>query len=171
MGLTNRKVAVFAMCLASGSALAGKDVAPIENENYKKECGSCHVPYSPGLMPARSWEKLMANLADHFGDNAELPADEQKILMDYLVENAADKSKYKRSVKIMQSLSAGETPTRITEIKYIVNKHHEVPKRLIVDNPEVKSLSRCDACHPKGVEGSFSEGEVKIPGAGRWEDD
>lgn len=171
MKSTREKLAVLALCIASGSALAGQDVAPVDNQDYAKECGSCHFPYQPGLMPARSWEKLMANLADHFGDNAELPAGEQKMLTEYLVANAADKSKFKRSVKIMKSVAAGQTPTRITEIRYIVDKHDEVPKRLIVDNPEVKSLSRCDACHIKAAEGSYSEGEIKIPGAGRWEDD
>ena len=28
------------------------DVAPVKNERYKAECGSCHFAYQPGLLPA-----------------------------------------------------------------------------------------------------------------------
>ena len=37
-------------------------VAPVENPQYLEECGSCHFPYQPGLLPARSWTKVMAGL-------------------------------------------------------------------------------------------------------------
>ena len=39
---------------------------------YTDACGSCHLVYQPGLLPARSWDRIMATLSDHFGDNAEL---------------------------------------------------------------------------------------------------
>ena len=47
-----------------------RDVAAVENPLYQEECGSCHMAYPPGLLPGRSWEKLMTGLADHFGENA-----------------------------------------------------------------------------------------------------
>ena len=50
------------------------DVAAIANPVYKEECGSCHMAYPPGLLPARSWTKVMSGLDNHFGDNAELDA-------------------------------------------------------------------------------------------------
>ncbi|MCW9089130.1 MAG: diheme cytochrome c, partial [Gammaproteobacteria bacterium] len=28
------------------------DVAPVKNELYQSECGSCHFAYQPGLLPA-----------------------------------------------------------------------------------------------------------------------
>lgn len=165
----NLKGYAVLLILFSGSALASKDVAPVTNELYKSECSACHMAYQPGFLPARSWEKIFSNLHDHFGENAELPADDAKILKAYAMENAADHSDYKRSVKVMKSLSSRDTPLRITEIKYIINKHHEVPNRLIKSNPKVKSLSRCEACHTRADTGSYSEHEVKIPGGGRWE--
>jgi len=39
---------------------------------YTDACGSCHLVYQPGLLPARSWDRIMTALSDHFGDNAEL---------------------------------------------------------------------------------------------------
>lgn len=149
----------------------GADVAPVANALYARECGSCHFAYQPGLLPARSWQKLMGNLADHFGDNAELPQEDAAAVADYLVRNAADRSNYRRSVKIAGSLSARQTPLRITQAPYIAGKHREIPARLVTGNPKVKSLSQCAACHAKAEAGSFSECDINIPGYGRWEND
>ena len=65
-------------------------VAPVTNPQYIDECGSCHMAYQPGLLPARSWQKIMGGLADHFGDNAELDPDVLVGLTAYLVDNSAD---------------------------------------------------------------------------------
>lgn len=153
----------------SCSVFAGKDVAPVNNELYKSECSACHMAYQPGFLPARSWEKMINNLADHFGENAELGENDRKAIMDYAMQNAADFSNFKRSKKIMRSLSANETPLRITEVRYIIKKHDELSDKHVKNNPEVKSLSRCELCHTKADTGSYSEREIKIPGFRHWE--
>jgi len=146
-------------------------VAPVKNAFYLEECGSCHFPYQPGLLPARSWSKLMAGLDEHFGENAELPAEDSQTIEGYLVENAADKSNHKRSKKIMRHMSSTDTPLRITETRYFIKKHDELSRRMVQDNPQVESFSRCDSCHKTAAKGSFEEDDVKIPGFGQWEDD
>ncbi len=146
-------------------------VAPVENPYYLEECGSCHFAYQPGLLPARSWSKLMAGLDDHFGENAELPAEDAKILEDYLVGNSADKSNHKRSKKIMKRMPSTDTPLRITETRYFIKKHDELSRNMVQGNPQVESISRCDSCHKQAAKGSFEEDEIEIPGFGRWEDD
>lgn len=148
----------------------GAEVGAVPNERYQKECGACHLAYPPGLLPARSWRKLMGGLSDHFGDNAELDPADQKAIADYLTANAADRSEAKRSMKIVRSLRPDETPIRISEVPYIVNKHREIPARMIQGNPEVKSLGRCNACHAGADKGSFHEESVSIPGYGRFDD-
>lgn len=147
------------------------DVAPIKNETYVNECASCHFGYAPGLLPARSWQKLMSGLSDHFGDNAELDQESYAAVLKYLVENAADKSDYKRSVRINKSLAADETPIRITETAYFKRKHRELSEETIRNIPEIGSYSNCIACHRGAETGSFNEHEIRIPGSfGRWED-
>lgn len=148
----------------------GPDVAPITNALYRQECASCHMAYPPGLLPARSWAKLMANLADHFGDNAELAPEDQKAITTFLTAHAADRATEKRARKIANSLRSGETPLRITETPYIRSKHRELPARLVTGNPKVKSLAQCNACHRRAEAGSYQEREIDIPGYGRWED-
>jgi len=105
-----------AALLASGGAIAEeesftqwwmspwrhKEVKPVANKTWDEECGGCHLAYQPGLLPARSWEKLLTEpaLADHFGDDASLDAETLKEIRDYALANAADKSYHKRSRKI-----------------------------------------------------------------------
>lgn len=148
----------------------GADVAPVTNDLYREECGACHFAYQPGLLPERSWRRLLVGLDDHFGDNAELLPEEGRAIIDYLVSNAADTSGHKRSVRIMSSLQSQDTPLRITETPYIQHKHRKLPARAIVENPWIKSLSACNSCHTRADKGDFDDDEVEIPGLGRWED-
>lgn len=142
----------------------------VDNEKYLKECGACHFAYQPGLLPAASWERVMANLSDHFGENAELPAGEANTIRNYLLNNAAGRVSATLPQKMLQGSDARQPVIRITETPYFKKKHDEVPPKMVKNNPEVRSLSRCDVCHARAAEASFSEREIKIPGYGRWED-
>jgi len=145
-------------------------VAPVDNPLYAAECSGCHMAYPPGLLPARSWNKLMAGLDEHFGDNAELDPVVHRKISDYLVASSADSSDYRRSRRIMRGLPADQSPVRISDLPYIRHEHDELPARVVRDNPEVRSLSNCDACHQGAQKGSFSEHDIRIPGYGRWDD-
>lgn len=145
-------------------------VAPVDNPQYLEECGSCHFPYQPGLLPARSWTRVMAGLENHFGESAELPLGDVQSITGYLVKNAADDANYRRSRKIMKSLLPGDAPIRVSETPYFVKKHNELSSKMVQENPKVASISRCDACHTKASTGSFSEREIVIPGFGAYEE-
>lgn len=146
------------------------DVAPVNNAQYKEECGSCHMAFQPGFLPARSWDKLMSGLEDHFGESAEMDAVDQKVLTDYLKENAADHSNYKKSRSFNRSVARNAAPLRISEVRYFIKEHDELSRRMVQDNPEVKSFSKCEACHQSAEQGSYDEDQVYIPGYGRWDD-
>jgi len=150
-----------------------KGVKPVFNSNYESSCGECHFAYFPGLLPGRSWKKLMEpkSLEDHFGENAELEESDRREILNFLVRNAADRSHYKRSIKIARSLRDGSTPLRITEVPYIKHKHSEIPKKLIQGNKKVRSLSNCLKCHTQAKEqGVFDDDTVFISGYGEWDD-
>ncbi len=146
------------------------DVAPVDNAFYKEECGSCHFPYQPGLLPARSWQRLMGGLEDHFAENAELEAADARQLTTYLTENAADTSDYKRSRGISRSLAKDDVPLRVSTTRYFKRKHHELPDRMVKNNPEVRSFSNCELCHARAAQGSYNEHQVKVPGYAGWDD-
>jgi cytochrome c553 len=143
---------------------SGRGVPPVQNEQYRTECASCHMAYSPGLLPARSWERMMTGLDDHFGDNAELDPDTAATIRKYLVDNAADRVNYRRSAKILRTIGPNEAPLRVSETPYLVRKHDEIPAHMIKGNPKVKSLSNCVACHTRAEEGEFNDDNVRIPG-------
>jgi hypothetical protein len=145
-------------------------VIAVNNPLYMEECGSCHMAYSPGLLPSNGWTKLMLGLEDHFGDNAELDAETQQTVTGYLSANSASQSDYRRSRKLNQSINPNDVPIRISKIPYFINKHNEIPDRMVSGNPKVNSLSHCNSCHTKAEQGSFSEREIDIPDYGEWND-
>lgn len=147
------------------SARSGTPMDPL----YVEECGACHDPYPAWALPARSWDKMMGGLADHFGDNAELPADTAAAITRYLRANAADASPRGEAHEFLRGVGRNDAPQRITELPHFKKEHREVPRRAFRRNPDLK-LGQCGACHTKADQGSYREGEIDIPGVGRWED-
>lgn len=135
--------------------------APMD-PTYRAECGSCHMSYPPGLLPERSWTKMMTGLKDHFGENATLDQESADKVRTFLTENAADKSPLRRSQKIAKSIPSRESPLRITDTKYFKRQHHEVGQK-VWSRKMIGSPANCAACHSRAEEGVFSEDEVRIP--------
>lgn len=145
-------------------------IEPVSNSVYQQECGACHFPYQPGLLPARSWEKILADLEDHFGEDASLDPAVVAGLKDYAISHAADNTDYRRSRTIARSLGHNEVPPRITEMRYFKHEHREIPRRMVSDNDRVRSLSNCNSCHTTAARGNYSERGINIPGFGYWEE-
>ena len=146
------------------------DVAPVNNQLYIKECGSCHFPYQAGLLPANAWNKMMANLENHFNSDASLSLENFQTISKYLNDNSAEKNmQYKRSNRIVSSLNANQVPDSISTTPYMVKKHREIRKDLITQ-PEVKGLFNCIACHTTADKGMYGERDIKIPNFGKWEE-
>lgn len=145
-------------------------ISSVEQKRYMEECGSCHFPYQPGLLPPVSWEKVMATLDDHFGENAELDEASINKIRSFLLNNAAGRVNYGLPNKIVAAERGGVAPRRITQTRYFLHEHDEISERLVRDNPEVKSFSNCDSCHTTAKQGLYDEERVRIPGYGRWDD-
>lgn len=136
---------------------------------YREECSSCHFAYPAGLLPASSWQAIMAGLEDHFGESAELDKDTLQQLNAYLLRNAADNGDYQNRRYL--GLSSPSKPVlRITELPYFIKEHDEVPSQWVEGNDKVGSFSQCDSCHQTAAQGDFDEDAVVIPGYGRWDD-
>ena len=142
-----------------------RGVEPVNNELYQEECGACHFAYQPGLLPERSWRKMMSQeaLVDHFGEDVSFE-DEAVLnkLTTYLIEGASDKTSYSRSKKILRSIRPNQTPLRISKTPYIVRKHREISDYLI-EQKTVGSLANCSACHNGAERGDFDDDSVTIP--------
>jgi hypothetical protein len=105
---------------------------------YKAECGSCHVPYPPKLLPASSWEQLMARLDKHFGSDASLEPKLHAEIGRYLAAHAG-----------RRAAPPGAEP-RITQTRWFLKEHRkEIPAG---GNP-----ADCASCH-KGADNGIYEG-------------
>jgi len=144
------------------------NLSAVKNDLYVAECASCHMAYPPGLLPTRSWQKMMTTLNKHFGEDASLDAASVTELTRYLTDNSHTTARYTQ--RMQRNLPADQTPLRITELDYFKHHHAELPPRLHRDNPKVGSLSNCIACHSNAEKASFREREINIPGYGRWDD-
>ncbi len=129
---------------------------------WKSECASCHMAYPPGLLPQRSWQKLMAGLNKHFGADASLDAASLTGITEYLVKNGAEQNTSRRSSRFLQSIAPGETPLRISETSYFEREHRKVtPETWKL--PKVGSKANCNVCHSDAESGEFSGRYVKVP--------
>ena len=129
---------------------------------YRKECGSCHMAFPPNALPAKSWQIMMADLQDHFGDDASIEEPARKEIQDFLVKNSADTSLEEASIKFIRSIGKDDPPLRITEIRYWKDKHKSV-QQAIYRRETIKSRINCVACHKWAEYGSFEDSDIKIP--------
>ncbi len=151
-----------ALLASGGMEEGGRSMPVVSNAKWAAECSSCHILYHPGLLPERSWHKMMSGLDKHFGENASLDATTQKEITAFLALNSADKQDNRRAKRINQSIPANSTPLRITETRYFTSKHDEVSANTF-KRKSIGSASNCVACHKNAEKGDFSESQIKIP--------
>lgn len=131
------------------------------NAGYEATCGACHFAYQPWLLPAASWEGLLAGLNDHFGEAVTTTAAQKQALRSYLLENAADKSTNKRARKMLKGLE-GQPPQRITQLPCFQRKHSRLGAE-VAKRASVGGLGNCPACHTTAAQGDYDDDNVKVP--------
>jgi len=129
----------IALLLALGTLpAAADDVRLPASPAYRSECGSCHVPYPPQLLPAASWRALMARLERHFGSDASLDA-----------ATAAEIGRYLERHAGRRAAPAGAEP-RITGTRWFRNEHRN-------EIPAGKNPADCGACHAGAEKGAYDD--------------
>jgi Dihaem cytochrome c len=117
---------------------------------YTQECGSCHTPFPPGLLPKESWQRLMDNLPRHYGSDASVDAAAQRSISAWLVSNASTR------------VRSAPPEDRITKSDWFRREHREVPAAAW-SRPAIKSAANCGACHDGAAQGLYDEDSVHIP--------
>ena len=152
--LTPMLTVLAALLLFASSAYAGSDwMPPVRDATVKKECGTCHMAFQPGFLPARSWNRMLGSLADHFGEDASLADEKIEIIRAYLTANAGDVVNQGRAAKYMQWVAPGGTPQRITENPDFLRKHRFPDS--VWNDPKVVTRSNCLACHVGAERGLY----------------
>lgn len=162
MKLTQFWILAATAALAANAAVAhakyngedrGKPVMPTQsNAQWVAECGSCHMAFPPGLLPAASWKKVMGGLDKHFDTDASLPPADTQAITNYLVKHASNR------------WTANTAPLKITDGEWFKTKHRasEIDPA-VWQRASVKSPSNCIACHRAADKGEFDDDTVRIP--------
>ena len=119
---------------------------------YTAECAACHTAYAPGLLPARSWQRIMTGLDKHYGTDASLDDATVKQLSTWLQANAGT---YKRVVE-------APPQDRLTRSAWFERKHREVPVA-VWKHASIQSAANCAACHAGADKGDFDDDNVRLP--------
>jgi len=158
-------ISLLAFSLPSAKAHGddGGDALPrLTHKNWQQECASCHIAYAPSFLPKASWRRMMGGLDNHFGENASLDPATQADILKFLEANSADATPSKMGRRVMQGMGAKDAPLRITETRWFVKKHDEVP-RATWSRKSVGSAANCAACHRQAEKGVFDDDAVRIP--------
>lgn len=156
--ILSRIIQATALFLVLTQASAATDPGAVI---YKSECSACHIAYPTQFLSTQSWDAVLKNLSDHFGDNAELTPEDTAAVKLFLDNNNYDQSRIKR--RYGNRFDSNGTPLRISETRIFRAIHHEIPARYVTQNPKVKSYANCSACHRGADHGNFDEDEVRVP--------
>ncbi|MCK5294879.1 MAG: cytochrome b/b6 domain-containing protein [Arcobacteraceae bacterium] len=138
---------------------------------YNKECGTCHKPYPPFMLPNSSWDRIQKGLKNHFGEEIspthkkednKILLNDQTVIFNYLRRYSADKSTREISVKVMESLNGARGRKSITKIQIWKDIHSKIPPH-IFKSKKVKRKANCFACHKNFEKGIIEDIDIYIP--------
>ncbi len=150
--------AALSLTLAERPAL-GAPVAPLDPV-YAEECGACHAPHHPSLLPRASWASLMAGLEDHFGENAALDAETTGQIAAWLDAHAAENADTKAANRLRAVDPA--RPFQITASPFWTRKHRDIAET-VFSGRAVGGKGQCAACHGDAEAGRFYPSMIAIP--------
>lgn len=113
----------------------------------------------PNLLPKKSWELLMGDLANHFGDDASLDEADTKNILDFLVKYSAETSTMQSSFNFLNSIDNKDI-IAMSQTSYWKRKHKEIPDELF-KNENIKSKANCKACHSDIEKGLIENENIK----------
>lgn len=143
--------AILTAC-TSAWADSGRSMPASVPSAYTQECAACHTAYPPGMLPARSWQRIMDGLDHHYGADASLDATTVKQIGGWLQTHAGT---YRR-------VSGEPAQDRITRSAWFERKHRNIePATWAL--PSVKSAANCAACHSRADQGDFDDDHLRFP--------
>lgn len=133
-----------------------------DNTTWRTVCGTCHVPYHPTLLPARSWNAVFDRLHDHFGLDLAVDATTARGIREFMVTHSAETGTTEAAYRINRSIPPDEAPRRITETGYWLEKHRDIDDSSW-NHPKVGRKSNCAGCHLDAHEGTYEDAAMRLP--------
>lgn len=153
-----KKIAIFAAAVAlAGTQAQAESFTPITDATVNKACGECHMTFYPQMLPQATWQKILGDLSNHFGEDATLDAATQAYVLDYHLKDAANVQNTRAAKKWMEGVNLANPPERITTAPRFLNKHSEREFQAMWDKKGIKSKADCVGCHRGAQKGSFED--------------
>lgn len=138
-------------------------ISAVKLDQYNDLCGSCHFPYQPGLLPGISWETMMNNIDNHFGQTIKMTDVETRTMRRYLLDNSAGHVNDEISNQILKSLKYNPIPVRITQTPFFMDKHNQ-----LINKVKQQNMGQCDRCHQDAQQGLYKKQKIDIPDQSQW---
>jgi cytochrome b len=151
--------AVHQIVALSARPALGVPAGPLD-PTYEQECGSCHMAYPPSLAPSARWIAILANLSDHFGEDASLKPDVAAQIRAYLTMNAAEKWDTRAAHELQGSNPLD--PLRLTATPFWIRMHQGIPQS-VFKSRAVGAKGACEKCHSDASTGRFDPQDIHIP--------
>ena len=126
---------------------------------WNKECSGCHLAYPPASLPMRSWERMIREQSEHFGEDLSLSEAGARAL---LAEAAKAQRQTWAEWKLASSAPAGEAPQRISELRFWRRAHHDLPDSAFKP-PVSTGRHACESCHLDAASGIFHPRMIQRP--------
>jgi len=150
--MSRLRVTLAAACtIAFGAAAFAEEneggIMPVQDPTTQAECSACHMAYPPQLLPQESWHAIMADLSNHFGEDASLDPATARTIENYLVSNTGS----------MRGVDPANPPLRITEMNWFTHEHGQRLRNRAAGDSRIGSISNCVGCHGGAANGNFGD--------------
>ena len=113
----------------------------------------------PTLLPKKSWEVMMSDLENHFGDDASIDDESNKNILAYLVKNSAETSSMESSWNFLNSIGDKDI-IAMSDTIFWKETHKDIPKELY-NHKNIKNKANCKACHSDIEKGLIEDENIK----------
>jgi len=126
---------------------------------FEAECGACHAVYHPSLRSGATWNRLMAGLSDHCGEDVPLDVGAAAEISAFLGANGAER----HDTEVAWRIGRVETESlRMTDTYYWKRHHREIPN-VVFRWRSVGAKINCNGCHGDAAGGRYADQEISLP--------
>ncbi len=155
-------LALSCYCFSTLSfAQADYSLVNVRDTVHIVNCGSCHLPYSPALLPMKSWVGIMAGLDDHFGEAVEMSEENLQHILAYLEKYARAEGQQSVMGQLAKDLPENP-PLRITKLPAFIDLHSNTAELLGADRLERTTFSACESCHRAAASHIFDKALLQV---------
>jgi hypothetical protein len=110
-------------------------------------------------LPKKSWEIMMSDLENHFGDDASIDEEANKNILAYLIKNSAENSSMESSWNFLNSIGDKDIIAMSNTI-FWKETHKDIDKELY-NHKDIKNKANCKACHSDIEKGLIEDENIK----------